>query len=87
MYRPQPEANTDTERMQETIFTADLVPQAPDDPHYGLRAAFRADSSEQKVDLIIGVYRDDDGKPWVLPVVKKVKISLSNTLLPNQNLM
>jgi aspartate aminotransferase len=73
--------------MKETIFTADQVPQAPDDPHYGLRAAFRADLSEQKIDLIIGVYRGDDGKPWVLPVVKKVKISLSNTLPSEQNLM
>lgn len=58
--------------MKTTIFTQDVVPQAPDDPHYGLRAAFRADTSDQKVDLIIGVYRDDDGKPWNLPVVVKV---------------
>lgn len=58
--------------MKTTIFTQDVVPQAPDDPHYGLRAAFRVDKSDWKVDLIIGVYRDDDGKPWNLPVVVKV---------------
>lgn len=67
--------------MKTTIFTQDVVPQAPDDPHYGLRAAFRADTSDQKVDLIIGVYRDDDGKPWNLPVVVKVTCNAPPMLL------
>ncbi|RMZ86655.1 hypothetical protein DV736_g6118, partial [Chaetothyriales sp. CBS 134916] len=54
-----------------TLFTANLVPQAPEDPLFGLMAAYRKDTSEKKVDLGIGAYRDDNAKPWVLPVVKK----------------
>lgn len=57
---------------QATNFTADVVPQAPEDPLFGLMAAFRKDESPDKVDLGIGAYRDDNAKPWILPVVKKV---------------
>jgi aspartate aminotransferase len=35
-------------------------------------AAYRKDSDPKKVDLGIGAYRDDNAKPWVLPVVKQV---------------
>lgn len=55
-----------------TRFPADRVPQAPEDPLFGLMAAYRKDSNSNKVDLGIGAYRDDDAKPWVLPVVKNV---------------
>ena len=55
-----------------SIFTADVVPQAPEDPLFGLMAAYRRDTSDKKVDLGIGAYRDNNAKPWVLPVVKKV---------------
>lgn len=55
-----------------TVFTSDNVPQAPEDPLFGLMAAYRKDTFEKKVDLGIGAYRDDNAKPWVLPVVKKV---------------
>ncbi|KAI9154674.1 Phosphonopyruvate hydrolase [Paramyrothecium foliicola] len=56
-----------------TCFGADIVPQAPIDSHYGLREAFREDDAVDKIDLIIGAYRDDQGRPWVLPVVKKAE--------------
>jgi hypothetical protein len=55
-----------------TAFSADVVPQAPEDPLFGLMAAYRADKDPKKVDLGIGAYRDDNAKPWVLPVVKQV---------------
>jgi aspartate aminotransferase len=55
-----------------TSFSTDAVPQAPEDPLFGLMAAYRKDTDERKVDLGIGAYRDDNAKPWVLPVVKKV---------------
>jgi len=54
-----------------TSFSAEAVPQAPEDPLFGLMAAYRADTSDKKVDLGIGAYRDNNAKPWVLPVVKK----------------
>lgn len=53
-------------------FANDVVPQAPVDPLFGLMAAYRADTDPKKVDLGIGAYRDNNAKPWILPVVKKV---------------
>lgn len=55
-----------------TVFTADRVSQAPEDPLFGLMTAYRKDNFDKKVDLGIGAYRDNNAKPWVLPVVKKV---------------
>lgn len=55
-----------------TVFSTAVVPSAPEDPLFGLAQAFRQDPSDKKVDLVIGAYRDDNSKPWVLPVVKKV---------------
>jgi aspartate aminotransferase len=57
----------------ETLFNDNVVPQAPEDPLFGLMAAYRKDPSDKKVDLGIGAYRDNNAKPWVLPVVKKVR--------------
>ena len=48
------------------------IPAAPTDPLYGLVAAYEADTSKDKVDLGVGAYRDENAKPWVLPVVRKV---------------
>jgi len=55
-----------------TVFPASTVPQAPEDPLFGLMTAYRADTFEKKADLGIGAYRDDNAKPWVLPVVRRV---------------
>ncbi|KAJ4291617.1 Aspartate aminotransferase, cytoplasmic [Kalmusia sp. IMI 367209] len=69
--------------MSSTAFSADVVPQAPEDPLFGLMAAFRRDTDQNKVDLGIGAYRDDNAKPWVLPVVKKADDIIRND--PNLN--
>ncbi|KAH8681704.1 aminotransferase class I and II [Xylariales sp. PMI_506] len=61
-----------------TSFDAELVPQAPEDPLFGLARAYKADTDPNKVDLGIGAYRDDTAKPWVLPVVKKADEILRN---------
>lgn len=60
-----------------SAFGADIVPQAPEDPMFGLMAAYRRDTDSKKVDLGIGAYRDNHGKPWILPVVKQVSIESS----------
>ena len=39
---------------------------------FKLTAAYKEDPFPQKVNLGVGAYRDDNGKPWVLPVVQKV---------------
>jgi aspartate/tyrosine/aromatic aminotransferase len=71
--------------MAATAFDANVVPQAPEDPLFGLMAAFRRDEDPKKVDLGIGAYRDDNAKPWILPVVKMVSALSSkpwSTILP-----
>jgi len=47
------------------------VELAPPDVIFEITAAYQADQSQNKVNLGVGAYRDDSGKPWVLPVVKK----------------
>ncbi|KAF1940420.1 aspartate aminotransferase [Clathrospora elynae] len=64
--------------MAATAFDANAVPQAPEDPLFGLMAAFRRDPDPKKVDLGIGAYRDDNAKPWILPVVKLAEDRLRN---------
>lgn len=44
----------------------------PLDSHYALKELFAADKDPKKVILGSGLYRDDNCKPWVLPVVEKV---------------
>ena len=38
----------------------------------GVTEAFKADKDPRKINLGVGAYRDGDGKPYVLPSVKKV---------------
>jgi len=49
----------------------------PSDPILGLMAAYREDRSELKVDLGVGVYRNDDGDTPILTAVTKAQ-SLHN---------
>ena len=65
-----------------SIFDACAVPQAPEDLHNGLRAAYQKDESKDKVNLAIGAYRNNDGNPWILPVVKKVRSGTECYLIP-----
>ena len=51
--------------------TWEKVPLAPPDSIFKLTAAFKTDTFPRKVNLGVGAYRDDNSKPWVLPVVKK----------------
>ena len=46
------------------------VPQGPPDAILGITEAFKKDSNPQKINLGVGAYRDDKGKPYVLPSVK-----------------
>jgi aspartate aminotransferase len=54
------------------------VCQAPEDPILGLNVAYAADTNPNKVNLGVGAYRTDEGKPWVLPVVRKAEEMLLN---------
>lgn len=50
------------------------VPSLPLDEAFALTAAYNADGHADKVSLGAGVYRNGEGKPWVLPSVKKVSV-------------
>lgn len=56
-----------------TFSGLDSVTQGPADPILGIKKRYNADSSSDKVDVAVGAYRDGDGKPVVLNVVKKVR--------------
>jgi aspartate/tyrosine/aromatic aminotransferase len=51
---------------------------APADPILSLTAGFKNDKFEQKVNLGVGAYRDENGKPFVFPVVKKAQLTIVN---------
>lgn len=44
---------------------------------FALTARYVADTNPKKINLGVGAYRDDNGKPWVLPVVKKASLSVA----------
>ncbi|CAI6252860.1 unnamed protein product [Periconia digitata] len=49
------------------------VPQGPPDAILGITEAFKADTNPEKINLGVGAYRDDKGKPFVLPSVKQAE--------------
>lgn len=52
------------------------ITELPPDPLFGLKARYNADTRPDKVDLGIGAYRDNSGKPWILPAVQKAERKL-----------
>ena len=51
----------------------ETVEAAPPIEVFQLGREFQADPSPDKVSLGVGAYRTDQGKPWILPVVKKAE--------------
>lgn len=49
------------------------VSEAPPDPVFGLLGAFAADPRKEKVNLLVGIYRDNDLKAELLSSVRKAK--------------
>lgn len=43
----------------------------------GITEAFKADKDPRKINLGVGAYRDEHGKPYVLQTVKKVRLPQS----------
>jgi len=66
------------------------VPQAPLDPILGMSQRFNEDKDPRKVNVSIGAYRTDEGKPLVLNCVKKAErmmledASLNKEYLPQR---
>lgn len=56
------------------------VEMGPPDPILGVTEAFKRDTNPKKINLGVGAYRDDNGKPFILPSVKEAekRIAASN---------
>lgn len=52
---------------------------APPDVIFELTASYKADKDPNKINLGVGAYRDNQGNPWTLPVVKKVRLKILNS--------
>ncbi|XP_049848150.1 uncharacterized protein LOC126311233 [Schistocerca gregaria] len=52
------------------------IPEAPEDAVFGIQRQCSTDEHEMKLDLSVGAYRTEEGKPWILPVVKKAELKL-----------
>lgn len=51
----------------------DNVQMGPPDVILGITEAYKRDTDPKKVNLGVGAYRDDEGKPFVLPSVRKAE--------------
>lgn len=61
----------DRKRIRITFYFPRIL--GPPDAILGVSEAFKKDPSPKKMNLGVGAYRDDGGKPYVLTSVKKVK--------------
>ena len=62
--------------MSATLFNN--IELLPPDALFGIKQRYGQDQRATKVDLGIGAYRDDNGKPWVLPSVKAAEKLIHN---------
>ncbi|KAK9463982.1 pyridoxal phosphate-dependent transferase [Lipomyces oligophaga] len=60
------------------------VPLGPPDAILGITEAFKADEFAEKINLGVGAYRDDNGKPWVLPSVREAELRVVSKKLDKE---
>ncbi|KAK5092403.1 aspartate transaminase aat1 [Exophiala xenobiotica] len=60
------------------------VKQGPPDAILGITEAFKADSFPEKINLGVGAYRDDKGKPYVLPSVRTAEEKVVSSKLDKE---
>ena len=56
-----------------------ITTQAPPDAILGVTEAYKADKSPKKLNLGVGAYRTEEGKPVVLDVVKEAEQRIVNS--------
>ncbi|THH34165.1 hypothetical protein EUX98_g47 [Antrodiella citrinella] len=61
------------------LSTWSAVPAGPPDAILGVTEAFKRDQDPRKINLGVGAYRDGNGKPFVLPSVKKAEEIISQS--------
>jgi len=57
------------------------VTMGPPDAILGVTENFKKDSNPNKMNLGVGAYRDDEGKPFVLPSVRAAESKILNSLM------
>ena len=57
------------------------VELAPPIEVFKLTRDYAADTAPVKANLGVGAYRTDEGKPWILPVVKKAETKLADDIV------
>ena len=62
------------------------VQAGPPDPILGVTEAFKRDSDPIKINLGVGAYRDENGKPYVLPAVREADKRIANADLDKEYL-
>mmetsp|Transcript_20800 Transcript_20800/g.49390 ORF Transcript_20800/g.49390 Transcript_20800/m.49390 type:complete len:545 (-) Transcript_20800:328-1962(-) len=78
--RTESDDNWSAASLTDSIFSAfssggiwEDVPAAAPDAILGIAAAFRACDNPNKVNVCVGAYRDENGRPYVLPTVRKAE--------------
>lgn len=64
--------------MLSTTSVFDNVPEGQPIEVFALNKAFASDTDPRKANLGVGAYRTNEGKPWVLPVVRKTEIAIAS---------
>uniref|UniRef100_A0A8C2CPP2 Aspartate aminotransferase n=1 Tax=Cyprinus carpio TaxID=7962 RepID=A0A8C2CPP2_CYPCA len=62
------------------------VQMGPPDPILGVTEAFKRDTNSKKMNLGVGAYRDDNGKPYVLSCVRKAEALIASKMLDKEYL-
>ncbi|XP_027869940.1 glutamic-oxaloacetic transaminase 2b, mitochondrial [Xiphophorus couchianus] len=62
------------------------VQMGPPDPILGVTEAFKRDTNSKKMNLGVGAYRDDQGKPFVLSCVRKAEALMASKQLDKEYL-
>ncbi|KAG1755224.1 pyridoxal phosphate-dependent transferase [Suillus paluster] len=68
------------------LSTWSAVPAGPPDPILGITEAFKADKDPRRINLGVGAYRDENGKPYVLNAVKKAEENIAAAKLDKEYL-
>uniref|UniRef100_A0A493TXB9 Aspartate aminotransferase n=1 Tax=Anas platyrhynchos platyrhynchos TaxID=8840 RepID=A0A493TXB9_ANAPP len=62
------------------------VEMGPPDPILGVTEAFKRDTNSKKMNLGVGAYRDDNGKPYVLSCVRKAEAMIASKKMDKEYL-
>uniref|UniRef100_A0A4W5R184 Aspartate aminotransferase n=1 Tax=Hucho hucho TaxID=62062 RepID=A0A4W5R184_9TELE len=62
------------------------VQMGPPDPILGVSEAYKRDTNSKKINLGVGAYRDDQGKPYVLSCVRKAEAQIAAKKLDKEYL-